>query len=665
MASNSGVQANNLPRAALVTDLIGLTGAMGDTALISLARLGVLVGAAATYTRAGYATKAALLADLTPPANTIGEVFGDPVAANNGYYLKAGAGGTGGWTYVKALPEADFATAAEAIEGLMAGRALSPAALSAALDADRGPPMTDHRYAAVWGVGAGGLPAQVLTHDGALRRLAPSVIMTSEVWETALVDLDGVVLWGKRWDDEVAVNGPVYETSEAYDAVLLGASPARVAYVLADDEAVRVSRIGEDPVAARVDGAALVYRTLAGTTVTTTREDLTCQTQLSAGRTSLHHLLLLGQSLGKGTVGAVTTAAEGAGRYMMFRGGIRVPLEATTPVTSADTVSLAEAVEFDTESPCRALMEALGAGWADDGTAFLASNHALGGAYYSQIKRGTVPFANAVEAMRRGHLIARLNGLAYAPSAHMVHGEADRAATATAYAGYLTELQADLTAAYRAITGATDEVVLYVSQVAGWTAYVDAAGISHVPTGMAQAATASPGKIVLVGPRYTLATDSGGTHLLASASRQLGDMHAQAQLRHRAGRPSCLRALPYTRAGATLTIPCAVPTAPIVRDTSLVTNPGGWGLVYAQTGGTPATVVNAVAEGSTIVVTLSANPGAPTAESLRIALDGVPLAHGGPTTGPRACFRDSTPGVDATGMSRACYLAAGEITPAI
>ena len=44
MASNSGVQANNLPRAALVTDLIGLTGAMGDTALISLARLGVLVG---------------------------------------------------------------------------------------------------------------------------------------------------------------------------------------------------------------------------------------------------------------------------------------------------------------------------------------------------------------------------------------------------------------------------------------------------------------------------------------------------------------------------------------------------------------------------------------------------------------------------------------------
>lgn len=45
----------------------------------------------------GYATKAALLADLAHPAGTVGLVTNDPTPANNGSYLKSGASGAGAW----------------------------------------------------------------------------------------------------------------------------------------------------------------------------------------------------------------------------------------------------------------------------------------------------------------------------------------------------------------------------------------------------------------------------------------------------------------------------------------------------------------------------------------------------------------------------------------
>lgn len=44
-----------------------------------------------------YATKAAMLADLSPRAGRRAEVYADPVEANNGYYRKVGAAGAGSW----------------------------------------------------------------------------------------------------------------------------------------------------------------------------------------------------------------------------------------------------------------------------------------------------------------------------------------------------------------------------------------------------------------------------------------------------------------------------------------------------------------------------------------------------------------------------------------
>ncbi len=57
---------------------------------------------ASTTPTVGFATKAAMDADLNYPANQIALVSGDPTPANNGYYRKVGASGTGSWAKLAA-----------------------------------------------------------------------------------------------------------------------------------------------------------------------------------------------------------------------------------------------------------------------------------------------------------------------------------------------------------------------------------------------------------------------------------------------------------------------------------------------------------------------------------------------------------------------------------
>lgn len=51
-----------------------------------------------------YPSKSAMDADLSPAANTSAIVIGDPVAANNGLYMKTGGAGTGAWQRVGDVP---------------------------------------------------------------------------------------------------------------------------------------------------------------------------------------------------------------------------------------------------------------------------------------------------------------------------------------------------------------------------------------------------------------------------------------------------------------------------------------------------------------------------------------------------------------------------------
>lgn len=82
-----------------------------------------------------YATKAALVADLAHPANSVGLVYADATDANNDLYVKVGAGGSGSWTNTEALhlivgglaqPYVDDAEAAAAAAAASAAEISSP-----------------------------------------------------------------------------------------------------------------------------------------------------------------------------------------------------------------------------------------------------------------------------------------------------------------------------------------------------------------------------------------------------------------------------------------------------------------------------------------------------------------------------------------------------------
>lgn len=67
---------------------------------------GVMMESMLAQLSLGYATKAALDADLLHSANTLAMVYADSTAANNGVYVKIGASGSGSWLRVGDLPDA-------------------------------------------------------------------------------------------------------------------------------------------------------------------------------------------------------------------------------------------------------------------------------------------------------------------------------------------------------------------------------------------------------------------------------------------------------------------------------------------------------------------------------------------------------------------------------
>lgn len=500
---------------------------------------------------------------------------------------------------------------------------------------------------------------------------------TDADFETALIDENGVILAGRRWGGAWE-NGPFFDLPTGLGsqvmAVIDGAAPNRRALLLG--ASVIPLTFGEvDPAAVEVRGSRAIYAVIDGATASTVEEDLLALNSLASGTSRVRHRILFGQSLSNGVQSSpvLTTTAAHPGRVVMPRVGIRAlgtsqsGSYATTPLMRSNLFEWVDAYEVadgsTAETPGSGLGSALTGAYPTD-EAILLTAHGIGGAAYAAIKKGTVPYANLMLSVRRAFIMSRLLGLDYDVSVHLVHGEADQAAAQGVYKAALEELQADLTTDIQAVTGQSGDVPLYVSQMSAFAHYGSAT--SFVPSDMAAAARDNPGQIILAGPRYRFPT-ADGVHLTNAASYALGDMHGRAEARVLASAPSALIATSAVRSGATITVACTVPVAPLVRDTTTVTDPAGdagapaglkYGFRYAQTGGTARTVSNVTVSGTTITVTLSGDPGSPSAESLRIAMDGVVDAPSGPTTGPRACIRDSATGTDAHGFSRANWICA-------
>lgn len=283
----------------------------------------------------------------------------------------------------------------------------------------------------------------------------------------------------------------------------------------------------------------------------------------------------------------------------------------------------------------------------------LLSNHASGARSYWQLKKGTKYYANGMAQVTAAAEIAKRLGKSYVVRAvTTVHGESDHADKSTRYAQDLLEWQTDYEKDVQAITGQTEPVPMFETQISSWTRMMGGTETSAIPAAQLEAHVKSRAKgdglggVFLVGPKYHLPYSGDGVHLSMEGYRQMGEDYAKAYKRviidRRPWEP--LRPSAVTREGAVITVKLLVPAPPIVLDTTLVTDPGHFGFEYFDAAGTstPAIVSVEVAEPDAIRITLEREP---TADNRRIRYAFTAARHlkAGPTTGPRGNLRDSDP----------------------
>jgi hypothetical protein len=359
----------------------------------------------------------------------------------------------------------------------------------------------------------------------------------------------------------------------------------------------------------------------------------------------IHHILSTGQSLAVGVSGAPAMTLTQPFQNLMFNTGVMAGGE--------DLTSFLPLVEGDNIPGSKAYVETMGASLAnlvtdlspDHGYAVLLSNHASGAKTYAQLKKGTKYYANGMAQVTAAAAIAKSLGKSYVVGGvTTVHGESDHAEKSTRYEQDLLEWQRDYEQDVQAITGQTEPVPLFQTQISSWTKMMRGTETSAIPAAQLAAHLSSKGKVVLVGPKYHLPYSKDGVHLTAEGYRQMGEDYAKAYekvvVEHGTWEP--LRPIAVTREGAVITVKLVVPTPPIALDRELVTDPGNAGFEYFDSAGTstPAITKVEVTGPDTIAITLANEP---TAENRRIryAYTGQRGQRAGPTSGPRGNLRDS------------------------
>jgi hypothetical protein len=130
--------------------------------------------------------------------------------------------------------------------------------------------------------------------------------------------------------------------------------------------------------------------------------------------------------------------------------------------------------------------------------------------------------------------------------------------------------------------------------------------------------------------------------MTAASYRWLGEYYAKAYVavvvERRRWRP--LSPASATRSGAVITLRFHVPVAPLVFDTTRVSDPGNYGFEYTDDSSPPAISSVAIEAPNIVRVTLAGTPTGAN-KKIRYAYTGTIDADAGPTTGARGNLRDS------------------------
>jgi hypothetical protein len=370
--------------------------------------------------------------------------------------------------------------------------------------------------------------------------------------------------------------------------------------------------------------------------------------------TTLHHLLISGQSLSTGSGSEVVSAAQPYAN-VMFNTGVRAGganLTALVPLVEAFVAGEGETIASGFANHLTAMT-----GDATTGIRTLASAHGIGGQPYTVLRKGTAAYANGMAQVAAAVALAAAAGDAYSVRAvAIIHGETDHLNGNQSYDLNLLEWQSDYEADVRLATGQTAPVVMFTDQMSSFTALGSAT--STIPVQQLAAARARPDRIVIVAPKYMLTYVADGVHLTGTSTRMLGEYYAKAWHRVLVEGEPWHPVSPHsvTREGAVITVDFHVPAPPLALDTTLVTDPGTYGFAFTDSSGAPPTIASVtVVDEDTVDITLSAVPAGGN-QRLRYAMNGVPGAPGGPIAGARGNLRDSdaTIGIDGAPLFNWC-----------
>lgn len=475
----------------------------------------------------------------------------------------------------------------------------------------------------------------------------PGLFFLSAEWRYVQVDDNGVVLFGHRWDGTTYVYGVGADSSVSpYVVTDSGLSDI---WLLADNANYQLTTEGNnwDPVAA--DGL-VRYMSRVGTNVQKVQQEQPELGKLAAFIRRMLHIPSHGQSLSLGVHSAIlTTQYAVANRAFTIAVGLRqsdaLQAVALDPASLLPLKPLASNLQ---EAPHAQLCAGLARHRdlpADAGV--IGSCHGIGATTIQNLAKGTVAYNNLIATVAQCKADATDRGLGYSvPYVDWIQGEANTNGSKGAYLAALIQLQGDLEADIGSISG-DEDIPLVLCQMSSWT--TKDVTTSYVPHEQLQAALEKPDDFYCAGPKYWLDYHTDGVHLTGKGSVQLAAMRRAAGAAAIAGRewlPTyCTKAV---RSGATVTLTFHTPVGPLVRDVVNVTDPGNLGIRWVDSTNS-ATVTDVKVNGdNTVTVTLS---GVPTGADPRIGIAdrGEAGALGGPTTGARACLRDSNTELDVLG----------------
>jgi len=176
-----------------------------------------------------------------------------------------------------------------------------------------------------------------------------------------------------------------------------------------------------------------------------------------------------------------------------------------------------------------------------------------------------------------------------------------------------------------------------------------------------QASLDHPGTIITVGPKYQLPYAGDGLHLRAPSEEHWGEKYAEVYktVVIEGGTweplyPASVASWPSDPSGRTLQVTMHVPFAPLVFDTTLVTDPGyavpscaapngacrGFGYTEPSVN-SPVIDQTPTILGNSVLIHLSAPPTPGVTHAVYYGFYPYQAANSGPTTGPRGNLRDS------------------------